>query len=161
MFYIFLCPHTQNQYLSIQKKKRQWKNTCFQQKSIHLWENWLSFEPKDFQVIINIHRHDQLCSQPHTHLPKKSYLINFMNPRRNENPISSIVPWTSLILELLQSTKSLTSTMFKDRTHISKIMEDELVQILWFHVNHNFNIDLIVEPTFHHQWLGSYEYDHF
>ncbi len=77
---------------------------------------------------------------------KKSYPINFMNPRRKENPISSIVPWTSLIFELLQNTKSRTSTMFKNKTH-NKVMEDKLAQILWFHVNHNFNIDLIGEPT--------------
>jgi hypothetical protein len=78
---------------------------------------------------------------------KKNYPINFMNLRRKENPISSIVPWTSLIFELLQSTKTLTSTIFKNKTHISKIMENKLVQILRFNANHNFNIDLVGEST--------------
>jgi hypothetical protein len=150
MFYIFLCPHTQDQYLSIQKKKRQWENTCFltscfQQKCIHLWESWLSFEPKDFKVIINIHHHDQLGSQPHTHPPKKvtlSILWTLGKRRTQYHQLCHEDLW------YLSSCKApeLTSTMFKNKTHKHNHGR-WTYQKLWFHANHNFNIDLIGEPT--------------
>jgi hypothetical protein len=146
VLHISLSPHPKSIFVNPKEKKTMRKHMfstkmyTFMRKLTFFWTQRLSSHNK--------HPPPWSIRFSTTYSPsKKSYPINFMNPTRKENPISSIVPWTSLILELLQSTKTLTSTMFKNKTHISKIMEDKLVQILRFHANHNFNIDLICEPT--------------